>query len=126
MKKLLLLLLFSLQLFAASIFWHDSYKDALEEAQEENKPFMIYFSQAGCKACEMMEDQVLNEDSVTQYLDEHYICAHLDIHDNDAPKALQVPYTPVFHFLDKDGNLIKESYVGGTKASNFLKIIQLH
>jgi len=125
MKKLLLLPLLSLQLIAASIYWHDSYKDALEEAKEENKPMLIYMSQSGCKACEMMEDKVLNQENITQYLDDNYICAHLDIHDNDAPKALKVPYTPVFHFLDKDGNVIKESYIGGTKASEFIKVLQL-
>lgn len=125
MKKLIFLLLPLLSLFAGDVYWHDSYKEAQEEAIELKRPMLIFFSQAGCKSCDVMEDIVLQEENIADYLDKHYVCMHLDIRDNDAPKDLQVPFTPVFHFTDTKGELIKESLVGKQKEAFFLQYLQL-
>jgi len=125
MLKTLLFLLLTFQLYGAQIFWHDSYKDAQEEAIDTHKPMLIFMSQEGCGACEYMEDIVLVDKAVSDYLDKYYITAHLDIHSNDAPIDLQIPVTPVFHFLNSDGSELKDAVLGGKKTSLFLKAIML-
>jgi thioredoxin-related protein len=126
MKNILLILLFTFQLYATQIFWYDSYKDAQEESIDTGKPMLIFMSQEGCGSCEYMEDIVLVDDEVSEYIDKHYIAAHLDIHANDAPMQLQIPVTPVFHFLNSDGSELKDAVIGGKKASRFLKAIKLN
>ncbi len=126
MKKLLLLILPLYTLFATDVFWYDSYKEAQEEAKETHKAMLVFMTQAGCKSCEIMEDDVLPQEKISSYLDKHYVCMLLDIHDNDAPKDLQVPFTPVFHFLNAQGEMIKESLLGRQKEEVFLKHIQLN
>lgn len=125
MKKLLLIALLSLHAIAGEIFWNDSYVDAAEEAKEDNKPMLVFMSQAGCSGCQYMEDNVLSDPKVRDYIDAHYVAVHLDIHDNDAPKNLQMPVTPVFHFLKSDGSELKETLVGGKTTPFFYKIIKL-
>jgi len=125
MKKLLLIALLSLNVIAGEVFWHDSYKEGAQEAREEHKPMIIFMSQEGCGSCEFMEDEVLSEDKVSTYIDENYIAIHLDIHQNDAPKNLQIPVTPVFHFLKSDGSELKETLIGGKTAPFFLKVIKI-
>ena len=124
MKKLLLIALLALQANAGAIFWNDSYKDALEDAQEENKPMLLFMTQAGCSGCKYMEEVVFEDKAVSDYVEKNYIAVHLDIYDNDAPKNLQVRVTPVFHFLDKNGKKFKETLMGGKTAPFFIKIIQ--
>lgn len=124
MKKLLFITLLLLQVNAGTVFWNDSYKDALEEAQESHKPILVFMSQAGCHACQYMEDVVFEDKAVSDYVEKNYVAVHLDIYDNDAPKELQVRVTPVFHFLDSTGKKFKPSLMGGKTAPFFIKIIQ--
>jgi thioredoxin-related protein len=125
MKNILLLILLGINTYAVQVFWHDSYEEGAHEATSEHKPMLVFMSQAGCKSCEYMEDTVLREEKVSAYINTNYIAVHLDIHDNDAPKRLQVPVTPVFHFLHSDGSERKESLMGGKTAPFFIKEIQL-
>jgi len=125
LKTLLLILFISISSYASEILWNDSYQEAALEAKAENKPMLVFMSRAGCGSCEYMEDTVLIDNEVSDYINKNYIAVHLDIHDNDAPKSLQVSVTPVFHFLKSDGSELKESLYGGKTAPFFIKIIQL-
>jgi len=126
MKRVLLIVLLSFNAYAAEVFWHDSYKEGAEEARLAHKPMLVFMSQSGCKSCEYMQDVVLTEEKVSAYINAHYIAIHLDIHGNDAPHGLQVPVTPVFHFLSEDGIESRESLIGGKTPPFFIKEIQLH
>ena len=124
MKKMLLLCMMMFSLHAGEAFWYDSYKEAAQTAKEEHKAMLIFMSQAGCKSCEYMEDNVLFKDDIAGFLDENYIAVHLDIHDNDAPKKLQIGMTPVFYFLDENEKELREMLVGGKKAPQFFALLK--
>jgi len=124
MKKILLISLLSLHLFAADIYWGESYKDALEEAQESHKPILVFMSQVGCHSCEFMREKVFTDAKLRDYIAKNYVAVELDIHDNDAPKSLQIPVTPVFYFLKEDGSKKRETLIGGKTAPFFLKLLQ--
>ena len=125
MKTLILGLLLSISAFGAEISWYKSYKEAMAQAKAENKPVLVFMSRPGCKSCEFMEDEVLSEQKVNAYINKHYIALHLDVKTNDAPKALQVPVTPVFHFLNSQGKTFKETLFGGKTAPFFIKLIEI-
>lgn len=124
MKKLLLLILMTLGLFASDVVWYSSYVKAAEAAKNENKPMLVFMNKPGCGSCEYMKENVLVEAAVSAYLRENYIAVSLDIHTNDAPKALQVTVTPVFHFLASDGSQSIETLIGGKTAPFFLKLLK--
>ncbi len=126
MIKILVFLLLALHLYGAQVFWNDTYKDALEDAKDSHKPILVFMSQEGCSSCKYMENTVLVDKKVSDYIDKHYVAAHLDIHSNDAPMELQIPVTPVFYFLNSDESELKEAMIGAKKASVFLKYIKLN
>ena len=125
MKRLLFFTLLSITtLFGGEVFWNDSYKEALDEAKESHKALLVFMSQEGCHACEFMEDKVLFTKEVENFIDANFIAVHLDIHDNDAPKKLQIGMTPTFYFLNTKEEPIHEMVVGGLNKKAFLKVLK--
>lgn len=124
MKKLLLLVLMTLGLYAADVSWQTSYAKAAKMAGSMNKPMLVFMNKQGCGSCAYMKENVFTDPAVVEYLNTHFIAVSLDIHTNDAPKALQVTVTPVFHFLNADGSQSQETLVGGKTAPFFLKLLK--
>ncbi|PHR53641.1 MAG: hypothetical protein COA44_15150 [Arcobacter sp.] len=123
--KFLLLLLISMSIYASDISWITSYKEAIQKAQSEDKHILVFMSKEGCKSCQFMNEKVFVDEAVSNYINKNYIALHLDIHDNDAPKSLQVSVTPVFHFLTSKGEKFKETLYGGKTAPFFIKTIHI-
>ena len=124
MKKLLLLTLMALSVYASEVTWFTSYVDASQVAKEKNKPMLVFMNKPGCGSCAYMKENVFTDATVIEYLNNNYISVSLDIHTNDAPKELQVKMTPVFHFLNADGSEAQEKLVGGKTAPFFLKLLK--
>jgi thioredoxin-related protein len=124
MKKFLLLSLMSLSLFASDITWYTSYVQAAQSAKTQNKPMLVFMNRPGCGSCAYMKENVFTDKDIVKYLDENYIAVSLDIHTNDAPKALQVSVTPVFYFLHSDGTQAIDTLFGGKTAPFFIKLLK--
>lgn len=124
MKKFILITLLTLSTYASEVSWFNSYNKGAEAAKSENKPMLVFMNKPGCGSCAYMKENVFTDKTVIDYLNENYISVSLDIHTNDAPKALQVNVTPVFHFLKSDGSEAAETLVGGKTAPFFLKLLK--
>ncbi len=83
MKKLFLLFLFSITLFA-KLPWHHNVKSAFKLAKKEHKFVLIYIHQHGCYYCKKLENEVFRDKETQKVLKKHYILVKLDIN-----KALQ-------------------------------------
>lgn len=124
MKFFGILLLFAMALFGGDVVWQSSYVSAMKKAHDETKPVLVFMNQPGCGSCEFMKENVFTDPQVVDYLNSHYIPVSLDIHKNDAPEALQVKMTPVFHFVRSDGSKIQDTLMGGKTAPFFLKLLK--
>jgi thioredoxin-related protein len=124
MLKLILLSLLTLSLYASDVAWFDSYEKAAKTAMSDNKPMLVFMSQPGCGSCAYMKENVFTDESIIAYLNEHYVSVSLNIHENDAPKELQVSVTPVFYFLNSDGSQALETLIGGKTAPFFIKLLK--
>ena len=124
MKKLLLIILMTLGLYASEVSWSTSYVTASQIAKDENKPMLVFMNKPGCGSCAYMKENVFADAAVVAYLNDNFISISLDIHENDAPKELQVTVTPVFHFLNADGSKSQETLIGGKTAPFFLKLLK--
>jgi len=124
MKKLLLLIMMTLGLYASDVNWIASYEKAIEMAKTEKKPMLLFMNKPGCGSCAYMKENVFADKDVVAYLKENYISVSLDIHTNDAPKAFQAQVTPVFHFVNNDGSIIQATLIGGKTAPFFLKLLK--
>ncbi|MCB0705352.1 MAG: thioredoxin family protein [Saprospiraceae bacterium] len=69
-----------------------AYEEGLKKAREENKPLLIYFSGYAVINCLKMEDQVLSDLELQEYLLAHYVCLKLDVDDRtDLEPAFRTP-----------------------------------
>ncbi len=114
----------TLGLYASEVSWSTSYVTASQSAKAENKPMLVFINKPGCGSCAYMKENVFTDAAVVAYLNDNFISVSLDIHENDAPKELQMNVTPVFHFLNADGSKSQETLIGGKTAPFFLKLLK--
>lgn len=123
MKKISLILLSAVALYAAEIEWNYSYEDARVVAQKEKKPMLLFMNKAGCESCEFMH-KVLAEEVVKMYVEKHYVPVSLTPASKDIPRELIPRSTPVFHFVTSEGVKVQESLLGGKQASGFIRTLR--
>lgn len=122
--KLLLPLLAALTLYASDIGWFYDYKEALQEAKAKHKQILVFMSQPGCLSCEYMEENVFVDGEVEAYVNAHFVPLSLSIYDEDVPAHLKERVTPVFHFLDEEGNPVRKKLIGGKTAPFFFTLLK--
>lgn len=121
MKKIILLLLFSLALAAQDIPWIKSYDEAKTIAQNEGKTIMIMFSQAGCPTCDYMKDVAFKDEALADYIRFYFVPVEIDIYEQEVPDGFRFRGTPTFYFTDHTGKKVARKIAGGAKAETFLK-----
>lgn len=124
MKKSILLLLFSLSLFAQDIPWVKSYDEAKTIAAESGKTVMVMFSQAGCPTCEYMKDVAFADETLADYIRFYFVPVEIDIYEQEVPEGFRFRGTPTFYFTDHTGKKVARKIAGGAKAETFLKELQ--
>lgn len=81
MKKMSLLLLFSICFaFGGEIEWH-SFNTGYKKAVKEKKPIVIDFYADWCKWCKVMEKKTFTDPKVVKKLKKEFICIRIDTED---------------------------------------------
>ncbi|MDF1758820.1 MAG: protein-disulfide reductase DsbD [Legionellaceae bacterium] len=98
--------------------------EALESAQKNKTPVMLYFYADWCSSCHVIASTTLQEDVVLTEL-EHVLMIKVDITKNNTnTKALlnyfHVIAPPTFIFYDKNGNTLPYSQLVGEISTNTL------
>ena len=119
MKKLILILIFSILVQAAQLHYEHNFKEALIKAQQQNKKVMMIYSAVWCPECNYMKDVVFKDKKVKSYLQKNFIILSLDIQKDKLPTGYKYIGIPTFFFLRDDATLIK-TIEGGSKADKFL------
>jgi len=107
MKKLLLFLLFVLNLFAfdwsGKVNWAMSYDLAKQVAKQENKLIMVDVSLSHCPPCRYLATHVYTDEKVANYINKNFV--------------------PVFYLADKDSIPLEVSsyFTGTTPTILFIK-----
>lgn len=130
MKKLLILLAFTLSLFGAHVdkyaqemgFERD-YKTALAKAQKANKPLMMVLGADYCPWCRKFERNTLASKSIKPQIDTEVVALVVDkkFDIKTFPEAFQTQLTPKVFFINpKTGKSFYET-TGYIKKSEFKK-----
>ena len=89
------------------IQWKESFEDALEQAQEDRKPIMVFFHRENCSGCAKMEALTYPDPTVTATLNEHFVSVKVDIgRDINLTQQYQAFWTPAVAILTRDGTLV--------------------
>jgi thioredoxin-related protein len=93
---------------------------AMTQSQSESKPLFVYFGRYGCGYCEKTNREAFSDPSVRQRYSKNYALAYVDaesgrrlrlpsgerIAERDLGTRYNALVTPVFTFLNPDGELI--------------------
>jgi thioredoxin-related protein len=111
-----------LPLFGQEVNWANSWNEAKERAERENKLIMLMVTQSNCRACEFMKYATFTNSDVEQELNSHYVSIALD--KSELPESLYVRGTPTFRFYTPKGKRLKYKLIGGLNYKVFLPKLQ--
>ena len=119
-----------------SYFFTETFGDMTEEIEnakdEEKKAILIMFEMDECPFCHRMKSTVLNRKDVQEFFREHFLILSMDVEGDQemtdfngettvqkdfALKQFRVRATPVFQFIDLEGQPIKRARFTGATGS---------
>lgn len=103
MKKLALLALLTLNLFAADIAWQESFSAAQAKAKKESKPMLVIITTEQCRWCRKLESTTLSDDEVISKINSRFVPVHVTRDKSVYPKNLTAKMVPMSYFLDPNG-----------------------
>jgi len=106
MKKLALLAILAMNLFAAEIVWNDTYEQAQTKAKKESKPLMVLITSEQCRWCRKFEATTLQDEDVITKLNAKFVSVHVTRDKSIYPKKLTAKMVPMHYFLDGEGKVI--------------------
>lgn len=109
MKKIVLLLVFALSLFAAELDWPHDYKAALAKAKKENKVLYVLLTSDNCRWCRKFESTTLQEKVIQEKLNKNFVVVHISRDRDFVPKYFETTPVPRHYFVDGDANILYES-----------------
>ncbi|NPA52839.1 MAG: DUF255 domain-containing protein [Aquificae bacterium] len=110
----------------ANISWETDLDTAFKRAEKENKIIFVYLYSPKCHYCKDMEKKVFTDKKIQEIITKHFIPVKIRKCTDDG-HFIKVQYgfigTPMFYFIDKNGELIK-SIFGAWEKKDFLKILE--
>ena len=86
-----------------------TYKDAVIQAQKENKPIFIMLYATWCPHCNKMKTTVFNDQKVLDFLNKNYICVWKNIEKEEGiaiKEKFNTSGLPIFLFIDAKETLL--------------------
>ncbi len=124
MGRLFLILSFSfLTLCADEVQWASSFKEALLQAQAEDKNMMVLITTKSCRWCRKLESQTLTDARVTKRLNRDYISVHLTRDEDEYPRYLNTKGVPTTYFLNRAGQPIIKRVMGYWNVEDYLSYL---
>lgn len=124
MKKLILLCLFAISIFASSINFEKDLNSAKQKAITENKKLMIMYSSPTCPECNYMKKKVFKDEKIVSYVNENFVSVIMDIHEDEKILPYKFIGIPTFYFANASNMELVGKKIGGTREEQFLEIVK--
>jgi len=133
MKKIISLLT-SILLFCAfsgfsqsrSIFFIEKpFSELMTMAKSQNKMIFVDAYTSWCGPCKWMATNMFTKDSVADYYNKTFICAHFDMEKGEGPelaKTFQVMAYPTLLFINANGELVHKRVGAAQQARDYIRM----
>ena len=105
-------------------FFHGTWKEALEKANEENKVIFVDAYTTWCGPCKRMAANVFTRDDVGEFFNANFINMKLDMEQDEGRKfgrKYPVSAYPTFYFIDGTGKVVINTK-GGRQPEDFIDL----
>jgi thioredoxin-related protein len=106
MKKLIVLILYSIGVFGAEIAWNDTFAEAQSKAKKESKPLLVLITSEQCRWCRNLEATTLQDEAIIERINAQFTAVHVTRDKSVYPKNLSAKMVPMSYFLDGEGKVI--------------------
>ena len=116
MRKLVILLIFALTLYA------NSFKNAIKLAKQTNRLILVEIYSEYCKYSQNMRKKVFRSRDIRKVLRKNYVLfrVNIDREVKGLPQHLYTEKTPTYYFLSSDGKETLEEIIGEMKKDDFM------
>ncbi len=123
MKTFILTLLLASCLFGFETDkWSHDYARALKIAQKENKNIYLFIGADECHFCKRFKEKTLSKKKVMDRLHQDYVLIYLSRDQHFIPKKFQKFGVPRHYFLNKNGEILFESF-GVLEPAGFFTLL---
>ena len=97
--------------------------EALQIAQQENKPVVVYFWAIWCQYCAKFQSDTLGNPQIKKMLEDDFVRVAIDLDlDRDVARKYGVSYPPYVLFLDGNDKVL-DRVAGAVDAQTFLPVV---
>ena len=118
-KIILMLMWMGLALFGAEIKWEKELSSAIAKANKEHKPLMVVVTKNGCRWCDVLKKETLQNPKVAAVLNRDFVVYEGVMDEGTVPTSLMTPGTPATWFI-KGNTPMFEPVMGAVKPDDFL------
>jgi len=90
----------------SAVNWLYDWNEALDKAQNENKPIMIDFYSDRCPPCKRLDSDTYSDENLSAFLNNNFISLKSNVEKSDLYRDYGVPGFPTIIFTLPDGTAI--------------------
>lgn len=110
-------------LLGADIKWEKDLASAVDRAGKEKKPLMVVVSKYGCKWCDVLKKETLQNPKVAAVLNRDFVAYEAILEEGTVPQSLMTPGTPATWFI-KGKSPMFEPVMGAIGVDDFLYALE--
>ena len=106
--------------FARLMKYERDYETARKRAVAEGKLLFVLYVKDGCPFCSRLEEEVLTDRDVRNYINKNFVPAIVNEYDKGYPKFLYSYIAPVSYVIDPKSNRVLRKIVGYMEVDQYL------
>ena len=106
--------------FAKLMQYELDYEKARQKAIAQHKPLLVLYVKDGCPFCTKLEEEVLTDRHVRNYIKKHYVPAIVNEYHRNFPAFLLSYIAPVTYIIEPKSQKIVKKIIGYMEVDQYL------
>ncbi len=111
--------------FAKDMGYETNYKSAVEKAQKEGKPMLLFMTTSYCPWCRKLENRILSQNEIDAKIKKRYVPLMLNLDRDRYPEQFsKTRLTPIVYIVDPKKGKILHQFTGYNARGDFLQLLK--